>query len=226
MAEKEEKKEKTVKILRNQILEKMKSVRESSKERKFTQTWDISVALKGLNLKKPENRFNVEFPLPVERDKKLKIVLIADSLAKEGKGHVDLVITKPELEKLAGNKKKLKKLASDYDMFLGEVPLMALIGKHLGAALGTRGKVPKPVPSNVKLEPFLAAAKRSVRIILRDTPVVFVSLGTEKMEDEKIATNAEAVINLVKGKLPKGINNIKAVYIKLTMGKPAKIIVQ
>ncbi|MBU0899130.1 MAG: 50S ribosomal protein L1 [Nanoarchaeota archaeon] len=226
MAEKEERKEKVVKTLKGQILEKIKEARESSKERKFTQTWDVSVALKGLDLKKPENRFNVELNLPAGKDKKPKMVLIADALAKEGKNYVDFVLTKAELEKLAGNKKKLKSLANEYDLFLGEISLMPLIGKHLGAVLGPRGKSPKPIPPNVKLEPFIEASKKNVRVTLRDNPVVYVSVGSEKMEDEKIATNTEAVINLVKSKLPKGVYNIKAVYIKLTMGKPAKIIVQ
>ncbi|MFH1445492.1 MAG: 50S ribosomal protein L1 [Nanoarchaeota archaeon] len=232
MAEKEAKEEKIIKTkekaqtLKAQFLEKIKEIKSTSKPRKFTQSWDLSIAMKGLDLKKPENRFNVEFPLPEASNKKAKIVLFADVLAKDGKDHVDLVITKNEIEKMAGNKKKIKKIANDYDTFLGEVSLMPIIGKNFGAILGPRGKVTRPVPPNVKIDAFINALGKNVRLTLRDTPVIHVSLGNEEMEDEKTATNAEAVTNFVKGKLPKGANNIKAVYIKLTMGKPGKILIQ
>jgi ribosomal protein L1 len=46
------------------------------------------------------------------------------------------------------------------------------------------------------------------------------------MPDEDVAANAEVIFNAVKEKLPKGLNNIRSVIIKLTMGKPVKIVMK
>ncbi len=207
----------------DKILEKLREARESSKPRKFVQTWDFSVNLKGMDLKKPENRFNFDFMLPEGRGKEQKVAFVADTLETEAKKHSDLVIRKAEIEGLAKNKKKLKKIADGYDWFFGEASLMPLIGKSFGVVLGPRGKVPKPVPPKVNIEPFVQRAKRSVRITVKDSPVVHVSVGTDKMEDEKIARNVDAVYSAIREKLPKGRTNIKSMYIKLTMGKPVRI---
>jgi len=226
MAEKDKTKEKTSKTLKEQFLDKIKQCKETSKKRKFSQSWDLSIALKNLDLKKPENRFNVDFNLLAGKTKKPKILLFADVLATEGRKYADLVLTRAEIEKLVGNKKQLKKIANSYDLFLGEIALMPLIGKNFGAVLGTRGKTPRPVPPNVKIEPFIQSFSKNLRLVLRDTPVINISIGSDDMNDDDIAANAEAIVNFVKTKLPKGSNNMRAVYIKLTMGKPGKIVIQ
>lgn len=205
------------------IIERLKEAKESSKARKFSQTWDFSLNLKGLNLKKPENRFNFEFMLPEGRGKDQKVAFIVDSLESEAKKHADFVITKAQIDSLRKNKKKLKKIANEYDWFFGEASLMPQIGKSFGVIFGPRGKVPKPVPPKVNIEPFVKRAKRSVRVFVKDSPVVHVAVGTDKMEDEKVARNVDAVYNAVKEKLPKGRTNIKTMYVKLTMGKPVKL---
>jgi large subunit ribosomal protein L1 len=205
------------------ILAKIREAKEKSKPRKFVQTWDFSVNLKGLNLKKPENRFNFEFMLPEGRGKDLKVAFIADVLESEAKKHADLVIRKSEIEGLVKNKKKLKKIANEYDWFFGEVSIMPLIGKSFGVILGPRGKVPKPIPPKVNVEPFIMRARKSVKISVKDSPVVHVPVGTDKMEEEKVARNVEAVYNAIKEKLPKGRTNIRSMFIKLTMGKPVKL---
>jgi len=205
------------------ILKKVKEAKENSKPRKFVQTWDFSINLKGLDLKKPENRFNVEFMLPEGRGKDQKVAFIVDTLESEAKKHADLVIKKSEIDSLAKNKKKLKKIANEYDWFFGEVSLMPIIGKSFGVILGPRGKVPKPIPPKVNIESFVQRAKRSIRLFVKESPVVHVPVGTDKMEEEKIAKNVEAVYNAVREKLPKGKTNIKSMFIKLTMGKPVKI---
>jgi large subunit ribosomal protein L1 len=205
------------------IVEKLKEAREGSRPRKFTQTWDFSINLKGLNLKKPENRFNFELMLPEGRGKDLKVAFIVDTLENDARKHADFVISKAEIESLARNKKKLKGIANQYDWFFGEASLMPQIGKSFGAIFGPRGKVPKPVPPKVGIEPFVQRARRSVRVYVKESPVIHVPVGTDKMEDDKIAKNIEAVYNAVKDKLPKGRTNIRSVYIKLTMGKPVKL---
>ena len=205
------------------VLEKVKEAKEKSKPRGFVQTWDISVNLRGIDLKKPENRLNLEFVLPEGRGRENRVAVIADSLETEAKKSADLVIKKAEIASLVKNKKKLKKIANEYDFFLGEVSLMPLIGKSFGVVLGPRGKMPKPIPPKINIEPLVQRAKNTIKIVLKESPAIHTIVGTEDMPEEKVAKNAEAVFDFIADKLPKGRNNIKSVLIKLTMGKPVKL---
>jgi large subunit ribosomal protein L1 len=205
------------------ILEKLKKAREDSKKRKFKQTWDFSINLRGVDLKKPEHRFSIDFVLPEGRGKDTKVVIFADAMLAEAKKNADLVITKDDIPGYAKDRKKLKELANNYEWFFGEVSLMANIGKSFGAVLGTRGKMPKPIPPKVPIKPFVERAKRSTRIAVKSSPVIHIVVGSEDMTDEQIAKNVQAVFNTVKEKLPKGASSMKSAHIKLTMGKPMKL---
>jgi large subunit ribosomal protein L1 len=207
----------------NEFLEKVKEAKSKAKPRKFRQSWDFSINLKSIDLKKPENRINAEVLLPEGRGKSLKVAVIADSLAADARNAADLVITKEEIDEIAKNKKRLKKIANEYDRFLGEASLMPAVGKSFGMILGQRGKMPKPIPPKVKIEPLVEAARRTVKIALKDTPVIQVSVGTDDMAEEKVAANMDAIFNLLKERLPKGKNNIRSAYIKLSMGPAVKI---
>jgi large subunit ribosomal protein L1 len=205
------------------IKEKLKEAKDNSKPRKFAQTWDLIFNLRDMDLKKPENRLNIELFLPEGLGKELKTAVVADSLYADAKKHADLALTKADVTKLGKDKKKLKKLAGEYDWWFGEAPLMPMIGKEIGAILGTRGKMPKPVPPKINLQGIIGRAKKSVRIRLLSTPVIQVAVGNETMPDEKVAANIESAISFVQDHLPKGKNNIRNVAVKLTMGKPVKI---
>ncbi|RLJ08269.1 MAG: 50S ribosomal protein L1 [Candidatus Aenigmatarchaeota archaeon] len=205
------------------MLEKIQEARKRAKPRRFKQSFDLIINLKGVDLTKPENRFSIELLLPAGRGKEQKVAVFADSLVGQAKSSADLVIQKPEIEKLAKDKKKLKKIANEYDWFLAEAPLMPLIGKTWGQVLGPRGKMPKPVPPNVQLKPLIDNLKNSVRLVLKTTPVIMVPVGTEDMQDEAIQKNIEAVLAAVKEKLPKGKQNLRSVYLKLTMGEVVRL---
>ena len=205
------------------FLEKVKEAKKETKARKFKQTWDLVINVTGLDLKKPEHRFNLEFSLPEGRGKDVKIAAIVDSGAAEARAAVDTVISKADIDVLARDKKRFKKMVSSHAWFIAEAPLMPLVGKSLGVILGTRGKMPKPIPPKVKLDPLVQAIKKSVRVSLKSSPVVHVIIGSEDMPEDKVAKNAQAVYNFVRDKLPKGETNIRSVYVKLTMGRPVKV---
>lgn len=206
-----------------EFLNEIREAREKAKKRNFLQTWDMIVNLKNINLKKPENKLNLEFPLPDGRGKESKIIFIVDSLLSEAKKTKGLVIFKNELEKLGKDKKKLKKYADEYDWWFCEAPLMPLVGKTLGTVLGPRGKMPRPIPPKGNVQPFVEMSKRMVKISIKDSPVIHVPVGTEDMKDEQVMKNVLAVMNLVNEKLPKGNANVKGAFIKLTMGPPVRL---
>lgn len=207
----------------DEILTKIKEAREKGKKRKFAQTFDLVISLTGLDLKKPENKLNLDFLLPEGKGKTTKVVVIADALAAAAKDEVDLVIKKADIDPLAKDVKRLKVLAKTYDSFFGEVALMPMIGKTLGQVLGPLGKMPKPLPPNANIKAFTEAAKKTVKVRLTTTPVIHTIVGTESMDDQKIENNVNALVNFIKEKLPKGKNNIRAVYLKLTMGPAIKL---
>lgn len=205
------------------ISEALKKARGSAKGRKFTQSWDLSVSLKEMDMKKPESRLSEDFMLPNGPGKDLKIAVISDTITPKVTGIADTVITKDQLPTIGQNKKALKKIASETDFFLSEFSLMPLVGKHVGSVLAPRGKMPKPIPPNADVKMIIDRTKKSVRIKLKDSPVVNLIIGNEKMEDAKIIENIESVVEFLERKLPKGRDNLKNVTVKLTMGKPEKI---
>ncbi len=206
-----------------EFLNEIRKAKEGAKKRNFLQTWDLMINLKNIDLKKPENKLDLEFPLPEGRGKESKIIFIVDLLLTEVKKVKGLIIVKNDLEKLGKDKKKLKKYAEEYDWWFCEAPLMPLVGKTLGVVLGPRGKMPKPIPPKGSVHPFVEMSKRMVKIRLRDSPVIHVPVGTENMKDEQVMKNTIAVMNFVKEKLPKGKTNMKGAFIKLTMGPSVKL---
>lgn len=185
-------------------------------KRKFTQTYDLIINLRNIDIKKPENRISKELVLPNGRGKPVSILVMSDSTG----------YSKSKLEELANNKKTVKKLVSDYDFFLGTAELMPLIGKFLGRYMAPVGKMPQPLPPNAPKEVIDGIIKRkekTVRMRIKNMPVFQVTVGSENMKPEEIKANVDHVIHEAISSLPKGRAQIKNIEIKLTMSKPIKI---
>lgn len=212
--------------MKQEILEAVKKAKEQSKPRNFTQSVDVVITIKDLDVKKPENRIDEEVLLPNGRGKDVKIAFIADGelalLAKNA--GADLVINKEELEEMGKDRKGAKKIANRQDFFVAQADMMPLVGRFLGPVLGPRKKMPKPVPANIKPEPIMERLKSTVKVRIKDQAVIQALVGTQDMDDELIAANIEAVLVVLDQKLEKGRNQIKSMYVKTTMGPVAKVI--
>ncbi|MEM7826114.1 MAG: 50S ribosomal protein L1 [Candidatus Aenigmatarchaeota archaeon] len=203
--------------MREKILGAIKELRESSKKRNFVQSFDLIISLKDYDVRKAENKFVEDIVLPNGRGESAKIVVFSDTIK-------DLdceILTSKDIEFYSKNKREAKKLVKETDFFLADPSLMVLVGKTFGQFMGTRGKMPKVIAGDVKK--MVEDYKKSVRIKVRDAPVIQCLVGKENMKDEEIAENVEAVLKAVQTKLPKGKQNIKEVLLKLTMSKPVKI---
>jgi len=207
------------------IVAAVEQAKKNAEKRKFMQALDLIIRLREIDLKKPENRINELIELPNQAGKAIKVCVIASgALAVNAKkAGADLVLEKEALEKFGENKREAKKLADEYDFFIAEAPLMPTIGKSLGAVLGPRGKMPTPIPLNAAIEPILTKHRKTVRIRIKDQPIIQCRVGAEDMSDEKIAENIQAVISRLEGKLEKGLKNIHKAYIKATMGPLVKL---
>jgi len=207
------------------VLDAVKQAREQSKKKNFNQTIELIINLQDIDMKKPEAKIQETIELPHTPNKKVKVCVIAtgELALKAKKAGAELVLSNAELESLATDKKRQKQLASTYDAFIAEAPLMPLVGRTLGATLGPRGKMPKPVPPNIDIKAQIEKLGQTVNLRIRNQPMLQCSIGTEDMKDEEIAENIMTIVRRVEGKLKRGLKNITTIYLKTTMGKPVKI---
>lgn len=208
---------------KQKFLEAIKKAKEGE-GKKFVQTIDLAVTLKDLDMKKQESKFSEDVILPFGRGKDLKLAVFAEGelAEKVQKAGLDL-LRRADIEELGKNKKQARKVARKYEYLMSQTDFMALIGKSLGAVLGPKGKMPKPIPAQADPKPFAERLKKSVRVRVKDQPVIHVPVGTEKMPDEQVAENAVAIITALTRKLPKGMDNIDAAYVKRSMGAAVKV---
>ena len=202
-----------------------KALEESKKlERKFKQSVDVVINLKNIDMNDAKNRIEDEVLLPHGRGTDAKLALFASGdLALKSKSHVDLLIKPEEIEELAKDKKKFKKIADEYDFFIAEAPLMPTIGKTLGIILGPRGKMPKPVPPTIDITGIAKNLRKTVKVRSKTTKTIHATVGQEEMSTEHIAENIDAILKRLEGKLERGKMNIGSVYVKTSMGPPMRI---
>lgn len=201
--------------------EKVKKV---SKRRNFTQSIELLVNLRGIDMKSPESRINEIVALPHSSGKVVKVCVIAegDLISEAREAGADAVITKADLEKLAGDKKAAKKLVNSHDFFVARADLMPLVGRILGPILGPRGKMPEPVPPTADIKPIIERLRKAVRIRTKDQPVVKCRIGLETMDNFKLAENALAVLSAIEKRFSLN-QHLDSIVVKATMGPPVEV---
>jgi len=199
---------------------------EKSKKRNFTQSVEVFIKLTGVDVSKSGIKINelLELPEPGSDAELAKILVISSGpLGTEARRLEIPVLSREDLEKLAGNKKEIRKLANQYEYFVAEAPLMPLVGRVMGQILGPRDKMPIAVPPTGSIAPIVERLRKSVRIRMKAQPVVSCKIGNESMKAEELARNLQKVISVVESKLPNGEKNIDYVLVKTSMGQPTKL---
>jgi len=202
------------KAFRN-IEESIKYLRENNQKREFEQTFDLTINLRNIDLKKPENKFSKDVILPNGRGKDVEVGIISDNIP-------EAVLKKSDIESLATDKAGMKRILRKYEFFVCEASLMPLVGKTLGKFLGPKGKMPKLLSPGSDYKNIVDETKKSVRVKVRDIPVIQTCVGSENMSDTHIRENIERVMEEVRKSIPPK-TQIKNVYFKLTMSKPVKL---
>lgn len=192
---------------------------ENKKERKFDQTVDLIVNLKDFDVRK--QAFNVFASVPNKiKDKKIggffeKDSSLVDSIKKDNFGNYK-------------EKKDIKKLVKSYDFFIANAKLMPAVATSFGRVLGPVGKMPSPqlgiLPNEEEavVKGIIDRVNKSVRIIVKQ-PSIKVGVAKTSLEDDKVSENLSAVYSKILDSLPKGVDNIRNVKVKLTMGKPVDV---
>ena len=205
------------------FLNAIEKLKETSKKRNFKQSYEISIALKDVDLKKPEEKVSTFVVLPKGRGKKIKICAFVDKdVVAKAREVCDKVILKEEFDKLS--KKEIRRLARNYS-FIAEATIMMDLAKSIGKYLAQKKKMPDPkiggvFPPNADLKVIVNRVRNTVKIEAKKQPVINAPIGFEEQNPEDVAENAYTVYNTVLKSLPRGKHQIKKVYVKLTMSKP------
>lgn len=189
------------------------------KERKFNQTVDLIVNLKGLDFKKTNISTVVLVP---HKFKEKKVCAFLNA-----KSDVVPTVIKAEFAKYS-DKKVLKVLIRNYDSFIAHAPLMPAVATTFGKVLGPTGKMPSPqlgimmndTPEEIKN--MLNKVSKSAKIRIREGSVK-IAVGKTNMTDDQILENARSIYTGIINALPTKRDNVKNVLVKLTMTKPVEV---
>lgn len=188
-------------------------------KRKFEQSVDLIINLKGIDLKRDQVNAIVNLPHRLKEKKVCAFLTEKSSIVK--------TITEPEFKKYS-DKKEMKNLIKEYDFFIASGKLMPKIAATFGKFLGPAGKMPSPQlgimmqESEAAIKKTLEQIATSMKIRLKESSVK-LNIGRENMKDEAIIENIKAVYEGIENALPNKKENVKNVMIKLTMSKPIKV---
>ena len=193
-----------------------------SEEKKFDQTVDLIVNLQKFDIKR--NSLNVFVQVP----HKIKNRKVCGFLEIKNK-NIETIV-ESEFKKYA-DKKKVKKLAKQFDFFIAQASLMPKVATIFGKSLGPFGKMPSPqlgIVTNTDdktIKELLEKINRRVKLKTKE-PSIKVAIGKQSMKDEQIMENVVAIYNSLLKNLPRQKENIKNLEIKFTMTKPQKIAIR
>ena len=211
---------------RAKITEAVKTAKEKAPKRKFSESIDITVNLKNIDLTQPKNRIDETILLPHGTGRKIRIAVLGkgDITTQAREAGVDLVLGPEEIERLGGEPREARTIANTHRFFLAETAVMPQVGRFLGPRLGPRGRMPTPIPGGTDIRPMVERLRNSVKIRTKDKKVFHVTVGTTTMTEDQVTDNIDAVLRRVESVLEQGEMNIRSVYVKTTMGPAVKVI--
>lgn len=210
----------------------IEEAKKNSKKREFKQTIDLIINLKELDLKQTEHQVEFFITLPNPTRKNVVCAFLGPELADQGKQLADKVVTVDQFPRFVQDKKAIKKLAQECDVFLAQANIMTDIAKVFGRVLGPRGKMPNPkaggvVPANIpNLKPVVDKLKTQIKISAKLQPTIKLAVGKEDTETEKIVENINTIYSQLVQSLPNEQNNVKNMLVKLTMGPIIKVVAE
>ena len=207
----------------NLLKNMLKNARDGITKRNFTQSAELTLILKDIDIKKGFSINEVvNLPSKITKNSSVCVFASGDMGMRARKAQVDRVIEPEELDRLGTNRKDARKVVKAYDFFLADTTLMPRVGRSLGQFMGPKGKMPSPLPYGAPIENITERFRGSVRARAKNQLNVSAKIGDEKMEDDQLVNNALAVISAIEKKLPQGDKNIHNAIIKFTMSKPSE----
>ncbi|KAJ3586809.1 hypothetical protein NHX12_013201 [Muraenolepis orangiensis] len=213
------------KVSRDMLYEVVKEVQGGAlaKPRKFVETVELQISLKNYDPQK-DKRFSGTVRLKSLPRPKFSVCVLGDQQhCDEAKAanmpHMDI----EALKKLNKNKKMVKKLAKKYDAFLASESLIKQIPRILGPGLNKAGKFPSLLTHNENLNVKVEEVKSTIKFQMKKVLCLAVAVGHVKMTDEELVYNIHLAVNFLVSLLKKNWQNVRALYVKSTMGKPQRL---
>merc|ERR1711916_137476 len=141
---------------------------------------------------------------------------IEDAAAELGVTSTIHVVDLEGLERVTYTFEAQRVLLASYDLFLGDKRILAMLGRKLGKKFFVKKKLPIGLElSGSRLKASLATALSSTPLYLRKGVTVSVPIGFASWSAEKLAANAEAVIDAASSYIvPGGWDNIRSIAVK------------
>ncbi len=205
------------------LQELIKQARDRLDKRHFTQSAELTLILKDIDVKKGFS-LNEVVSLPHKSNDESTICLIGsgDLAMRARKVGIATILEPQELDRLGTNKREARKLVRKHDFFLSDTSLMSSVGRSIGQFLGPKGKMPTPLPYGAPLESIVSRFQGSIRLRIKNQLSVSAKVGDENMDDSSLVNNASVVVSALEKRLPQGEKNIRGAVFKFTMSKPAK----
>ncbi|QLG50823.1 50S ribosomal protein L1 [Natrinema halophilum] len=195
---------------------------EDSPNRNFTETVDLAINLRDLDLNEPSNRVDESIVLPSGTGQETRIVVIAEGeTAVRAEEVADEVLSEDDVADLDDD--DAKDMADETDFFIAEEAMMQDIARYLGTILGPRGKMPDPLSPDDDVVETVNRLKNTVQLRSGDRRTFHTLVGAEDMDAEQIADNIDVILRRLHADLEKGPQNIDAVYVKTTMGPSVEV---
>ena len=211
-------------IMNSELGELVKRAREGATKRNFSQSVELTLVLKDIDVKRGFTLNDViELPNRLSDPSSVCVIGTGDLSTRAKKAGIDRIIEPEELDRLGTNKREARKIVRSHDFFLADTSLMPNVGRSLGQFLGPKGKMPTPLLYGAPIETISSKFRNSIRVRTKNQLNLSAKIGDEKMEDSKLVGNAETVVNELEKKLPQGSKNIQNTIVKFTMGKTARL---
>ena len=192
--------------------------------RNFSETVDLAINLRDLDLNDPSNRVDESIVLPAGTGQETRIVVFAEGeTALRAEEVADEVLYGDSLEDLGDDDDEAKDLAGKTDFFIAEASMMQDIGRYLGTVLGPRGKMPTPLQPDDDVVETIERMKNTVQLRSRDRRTFHTRVGADDMSAAEIADNIDVINRRLEADLEKGPLNIDTIYVKTTMGPAVEV---
>ncbi|MBC8495065.1 hypothetical protein H8D36_02845 [archaeon] len=211
-----------------EVIQTLEKLKKESKKRNFSQSIDLIFTLKDINLKNPDEQTDFFITLHHHMNKKMSVcALVGPELADECKKVCDETITSSQFDQFK-DKAKAKALARKHDFFIAQGSLMSQVAAVFGRTFGPRGKMPNPkvgavVAAKPQIKPLYEKLQKTVHILAKKEPVIHVMIGKEDQSNADLAENIMYVYDQLIHHLPKEKNNLKEIFMKLTMSNAIKV---
>ncbi len=190
---------------------------------KFDASVEIALNL-NLDTRKADQQLRGAVLLPNGTGKTIRVLVATDDVEQQKASKAvgaDIVVNAVDLEDI------LKKEKFDFDVMVAEPKMMITLGKY-GKVLGPKGLMPNPktgtvTPDTAKAVEELKKGKANYRA--DKAGIIHSLIGKVSMDANKLAENAETVIQLIKKLKPSTVKGtyMKSVFVSTTMGPSIKI---